>query len=319
MRSQTNHIWKLSVSGLLIATGLLLPWVFHLVGGETTGTLFLPMHLPVLLGGFLLGPLFGCAVGILTPLLSGLLTGMPAAAVLPFMTVELAVYGLAAGGFYQRCRLPSLVSLLLAQLAGRLVKALVLLALTGVFGLHVPAPLTVLTAVGAGLPGLALQWVALPLLLAALRRGHLIEAPDPRQTAQAALERARAVWEREEASCVVYRQGKAKTSHLSGVRPLLGWLAEDAQALRGAAVADKVVGRAAALLLVYGGVRAVYAAVISEAALAVLQKAGVAVRYGECVPFIANRDKTDMCPMERRVQDIDDPAAAFEALCTGTE
>ena len=38
MRSQTNHIWKLSVSGLLIATGLLLPWVFHLVGGETTGT-----------------------------------------------------------------------------------------------------------------------------------------------------------------------------------------------------------------------------------------------------------------------------------------
>ena len=63
------------------------------------GEVFLPMHLPVLLAGFCLGPLFGGAVGILTPLASCLVTGMamPAPAILPFMVVELAVYGAAAG------------------------------------------------------------------------------------------------------------------------------------------------------------------------------------------------------------------------------
>ena len=90
---------KMAVGGLLIAVGILLPQVFHLAGGSAMGTLFLPMHLPVLLGGFLLGPLFGGTVGLLTPLVSCLLTGMPAAAVLPTMAVELLVYGLAGGAF----------------------------------------------------------------------------------------------------------------------------------------------------------------------------------------------------------------------------
>ena len=54
---------KMAVGGLLIAVGILLPQVFHLAGGSAMGTLFLPMHLPVLLGGFLLGPLFGGTVG----------------------------------------------------------------------------------------------------------------------------------------------------------------------------------------------------------------------------------------------------------------
>lgn len=50
-------------------------------------------------------------------MVSCLLTGMPAAAVLPTMAVELLVYGLAGGVFYKQCRLPALVSLVLAQAA----------------------------------------------------------------------------------------------------------------------------------------------------------------------------------------------------------
>ena len=196
---------KMAVGGLLIAVGILLPQVFHLAGGSAMGTLFLPMHLPVLLGGFLLGPLFGGTVGLLTPLVSCLLTGMPAAAVLPYMAVELLVYGLAGGAFYKQCRLPALVSLVLAQAAGRLVKALLLFVMAGVFGVKAPPALSVFTAALEGLPGLAVQWAVIPLLLTALRKSHLLESPAKRkrEAAMSDWELARSRWEAENATCAV--------------------------------------------------------------------------------------------------------------------
>ena len=230
---------KMAVGGLLIAVGILLPQVFHLAGGSAMGTLFLPMHLPVLLGGFLLGPLFGGTVGLLTPLVSCLLTGMPAAAVLPTMAVELLVYGLAGGAFYKQCRLPALVSLVLAQAAGRLVKALLLFVMAGVFGVKAPPALSVFTAALEGLPGLAVQWAVIPLLLTALRKSHLLESPAKRkrEAAMSDWELARSRWEAENATCAVCRNGQVRVSHLTGIRPLLAWLGEDGDALRdGAAV-----------------------------------------------------------------------------------
>ena len=163
---------RLAVGGLLIAAGILLPQLFHLAGGRAMGEVFLPMHLPVLLAGFCLGPLFGGAVGILTPLASCLVTGMamPAPAILPFMVVELAVYGAAAGLFYSRFRIPALPALLLAQLAGR-----GLLLAGQVFGLPVPAALTVFTSLAVGLPGLIIQWAAVPLILLALKKAKFID------------------------------------------------------------------------------------------------------------------------------------------------
>ena len=306
---------KLAIGGLLIAVGILLPQVFHLAGGSAMGGLFLPMHLPVLLGGFLLGPLFGGTIGLLTPLVSSLLTGMPAAAMLPYMAAELLVYGLAGGVFYKQCRLPALAGLALAQTAGRLVKAL-LLAAVGLLGVKAPPAASVFAAVLEGLPGLAVQWTAIPLLLTALRKSRLLESPAKRkkEAAMSDWELARSRWEAENAACAVCRNGQVRVSHLTGIRPLLAWLGEDANALRDGAAADKIVGRAAALLFLYGGVRAVYAAVISEGALALLEENGVQVAYGRCVPYIINREKTGLCPMEQRVRDIQDPAAAYEAL-----
>lgn len=127
-------------------------------------------------------------------------------------------------------------------------------------------------------------------------------------------ELARSRWEAENATCAVCRNGQVRVSHLTGIRPLLVWLGEDGDALRDGAAADKIVGRAAALLFLYGGVRAVYAAVISEGALALLEENGVQVAYGRCVPYIINRENTGLCPMEQRVRDIWDPADAYEAL-----
>ena len=87
----------LTYAALLIALGLLMPQVFHMIGGQQAGGMFLPMHIPVLMAGLLLGPAYGTAVGVVTPLLSFLISGMPPLAKLPFMVIELAAYGFASG------------------------------------------------------------------------------------------------------------------------------------------------------------------------------------------------------------------------------
>lgn len=97
----------------------------------------------------------------------------------------------------------------------------------------------------------------------------------------------------------------------SGLRAILSLLRDSPALLKGASAADTTVGKAAALLLVYGGVREVYAACVSEPARDVLNRAGVTLEYGEIVPYIRNRDRTDMCPMERKVGGVDDPAEAY--------
>ena len=76
------------------------------------GRVFLPMHIPVLLAGFLAGPLAGFIVGLLAPGLSTLLTGMPPAVITPVMTLELPLYGLTAGLFYYRMHLNIYIALI---------------------------------------------------------------------------------------------------------------------------------------------------------------------------------------------------------------
>ncbi len=100
--TERNQTWirKITYGGLLLAIGIVLPQVFHLTGGPASGATFLPMHIPVLIAGLLLGPAYGLIVGVVTPFLSFLITGMPVVARLPFMVVELTVYGLVAGFCY---------------------------------------------------------------------------------------------------------------------------------------------------------------------------------------------------------------------------
>ena len=72
--------------------------------------------------------------------------------------------------------------------------------------------------------------------------------------------------------------------------------------MRGATVYDKVVGRAAALLLAYGGVARVLAPLISRGGLAVLRRGGAVVEYQKIVKNITNIKGDDLCPMERLSQ-----------------
>ena len=75
-----------------------------------------------------------------------------------------------------------------------------------------------------------------------------------------------------------------------------------ARSLRNAEMADKVVGKGAAALMVAGGVKALYAETLSLPALTLLANAGVCTRYGKLAPFILNRTKTGWCPLENLCQ-----------------
>lgn len=162
--------WKSKTfAGLLAVAGALaLPQLVHWLGavsgmGSALGETLLPMHLAVILAGLFAGPLVGLAAGAISPAVSFLLSGMPAAAVLPFMTVELAGYGLAAG-LLASVRMPAFFKLLIAQVAGRALRlAAVLIAFYG-FGGGLPVA-SIWTSIVTGLPGIVLQWVLVPLIV----------------------------------------------------------------------------------------------------------------------------------------------------------
>lgn len=85
-----------------------------------------------------------------------------------------------------------------------------------------------------------------------------------------------------------------------GISDLFWLLGEKPVLLNGARIADKVVGKGAAALMVLGAVGEVYAQVISKPALALLEQAGIHVSYGMLVPNIVNREGSGMCPLEMR-------------------
>lgn len=164
---------KLTCAALFIATGILLPQIFHLVGGSAAGKVGLPMHIPVLLAGLLLGWEYGAVVGAVTPLISFLLTGMPAAAILPIMLLELMSYGILTGILYRKFHLNLYISLIGGMLGGRVVNALILLICGGLLHLTVPPAVSVAAALVTGLPGIIIQLVFVPILVTALRKAGL--------------------------------------------------------------------------------------------------------------------------------------------------
>src|SRR5574344_2189614 len=106
-----------------------------------------------------------------------------------------------------------------------------------------------------------------------------------------------------EVTCVACKGETSLTSFFSGIKPIISWANSNID-LRGFAFADKVVGKAAALLMVYVGAKEVYGKVISEEGYNVLKKHGIKVSYDEIVSFIVNRSNNGECPMERAIKDI---------------
>ena len=150
------------------AVAVLLPQVFHGIGvisgtGAAVGSGLLPMHIPVLLAGFLGGPLVGIAAGILSPAISFAISGMPAAVLLPFMILELGTYGLVSG-ILSKSKMNGFLALILTQVTGRLLRAAAVLGSVFILGNEQLTVCSAYTFITAGLFGILLQWAVIPML-----------------------------------------------------------------------------------------------------------------------------------------------------------
>lgn len=108
--------------------------------------------------------------------------------------------------------------------------------------------------------------------------------------------------------------GEIREFHRHGVIDLVELLQSSPKFLKGASVADTVVGRGAAQLFVKGHVAELHAKVVSEGALCVLRHAGVKVSYDVCTPYITNRKGDGHCPVEWLTNETDSPNKAFELI-----
>ena len=114
-------------------------------------------------------------------------------------------------------------------------------------------------------------------------------------------------------TCVIRKNDMVYTSMERGVKPLLAWVDSDVD-FSGYSAADKVVGKAAAMLYVLLGVSNVHAIVISVKAKEVLEQHGIGVTYDSLVDRIHNRINTGFCPMEEAVWEIEDLEDALQVV-----
>ena len=164
---------KSLVSLGIIAAAILLPQLFHTLLGSKAGITWLPMYLPILLGGCILGWAWGLGLGVVSPIISFALTSiwgspMPALTRLPFMIVELSVFATVTGLFSKliaKKSWMSFIAVLTAELCGRSI----FLLLAVIF--HSVSPLTpsvVWQQIVNGFVGLGTQAIIVPLLVIGL-------------------------------------------------------------------------------------------------------------------------------------------------------
>ncbi len=178
VRKNVSLKLKITVKSLIsvgiVALAVILPQLVHLAAGQAGGVQWLPMFLPVLMGGCLLGWAWGLGLGIASPVVSFLITlafgnPMPAAARLPFMVVELAVFAAISGLFSKKISQNGWMAfpaVLLAQVAGRTVFMLLVL----IFGSVTPfTPAVIWSQIQTGLLGTVLQAVLVPFIVMGLK------------------------------------------------------------------------------------------------------------------------------------------------------
>lgn len=172
-----NTVKNIVLAAVCLALCLVLPFLTGQI--PQIGSTLCPMHIPVLLAGFLCGPWWAMAVGAAAPLLRFALFGMPR--IFPTgtaMCFELAVYGLVSGLLY--ARLPKktasiYVSLIGAMLAGRIVWGVVMAVISGVTGSAFTWTAFLAGAFINAVPGIVVHILLIPVAVIALKKAGLIK------------------------------------------------------------------------------------------------------------------------------------------------
>jgi thiamine transporter ThiT len=172
-----KNVKKLVVTAMLFAVGIVLPFMIGQI--PAIGKMLLPMHIPVLLCGFIVGWQYGAVIGFLLPIVRGILFGMP-----PLypnaiaMAFEMVTYGFVSGFLYShakwQCTKMLYVSLIAAMLAGRVVWAFAEVVLLGIGGNMFTWNMFVAGAFLNAIPGIIVQLVLIPLIMVALKRAKVV-------------------------------------------------------------------------------------------------------------------------------------------------
>ncbi|MBQ8092268.1 MAG: ECF transporter S component [Clostridia bacterium] len=169
------EIRRMIYAALYLAIALILPFLTGQI--PQIGAMLSPMHIPVLLCGFLCGPVYGMLVGFIAPLLRSVLFGMPvlfpSAASMAF---ELAAYGFCSGELYRR--LPSgkwsvYVSLILSMIIGRIVWGIMRAIFAGFMKTDFTMALFISGALTSAIPGIILHIVLIPVLVVVMEKAGL--------------------------------------------------------------------------------------------------------------------------------------------------
>ena len=165
-----SPVRRMVMAALCTALCVVLPIAFHAI--PDAGSVFLPMHIPVLLCGLICGWPYGLACGLLGPVLSSLVTGMPPAAYLPPMIVECAVYGAVCGLMLKIVRTgrPTAdlyIALVTAMLAGRVVSGI---AKALIFSPGMAMGVWITSSFITALPGIVIQLVLVPQVVRLLMK-----------------------------------------------------------------------------------------------------------------------------------------------------
>ena len=178
---EMSVVKKSIITAVCLALCVVLPQAFHAI--PNAGSVYLPMHIPVLLCGLICGWPFGLLCGLAGPALSTLFTGMPPVAVLPVMIIELAVYGLVSGLIMSLIRtrktyVDLYISLIIAMMTGRIVAGL---ARAFIFARGATTMATwAASYFVTSLPGIIIQLVLIPTIVFALMNARLIPRRYPK-------------------------------------------------------------------------------------------------------------------------------------------
>lgn len=168
---------KVVYAGVLIALGLVLPFLTGQI--PSVGSKLLPMHIPVLLAGFICGWPYGLLIGFILPLFRSVLFGMPP--MFPTavaMAFELAAYGAVTGILYKilpKKNISVYISLIVAMICGRIVWGTVSLVLYGLSGSAFTWKIFMTGAFVNAVPGIIVQIIIIPVIVIALKKGRFIE------------------------------------------------------------------------------------------------------------------------------------------------
>ena len=162
-----NNLLKLILSALFLAFAYVMPFLTGQI--PTIGAMLCPMHIPVLLCGFICGWSWGLAVGFITPLLRSLTLGAPIFFPMAIcMSLELAAYG-AISGIMHRCFPPKkpfiYCSLVIAMILGRIVWGASMFVLIGINGGSFTLSAFITGAITNSIPGIIIQIILIPVIV----------------------------------------------------------------------------------------------------------------------------------------------------------